>query len=210
MRKVIFDENNVQVDELAERNSEIISRLEGKMEELKTEQRLDKKGNKRFGFRAMMQIENELMQFPLMRADRFAELDCDDIEYVWRNFHALMSHYNMIFEIVPTRQSFQLYMGVNSRMYKKLVNGGEYNDEDIKNLMMFIEDRLVGHAFTASESGNTDSKAVSTRLRAKDVGHDVITASEDKFIEKTEVLSPFELTQRFENVARTLNALKEK
>ena len=200
MRKIIYDENGEMVDELANRNDEIIANLEDKIEELRMEKNADLKGKSRFGFHAMMQIENELMQTSMMSAEKFIELDYDDIEYYWRSFHALMSHYNMIFEIVPTRQTFMLYLGINSRMYKQLLKGGENNDEDIKDLMTFIEDRLVGKAFTASESGNADAKAVSTRLRAKDVGHDVISASEDKLLEKVEAPSELDLMRQLKSV----------
>ena len=143
-RKIVCDENGNPVDELKLLNDGIIARLKGKIEDLRMEKNADLKGNKRFGFRALMQIEDELMQKPIMTAEEFVELDYDDIEAYWRAFHALMSHYNMIFEIVPTRQTFLLYMGINSRMYKKLIKGGENEDEDIKDLMTFIEDRLVG------------------------------------------------------------------
>jgi hypothetical protein len=196
MRKIVYDENGNQVDELAERNADLIAKLESKIEELRMEKNADLKGKNRYGFRAMMQIENELMQYPIMTAEKFVKLDYDDIEYFWRSFHSLMSHYNMIFEIVPTRQTFLLYMGINSRMYKQLLKGGEQNDEDIKDLMTFIEDRLVGKAFTASESGNADAKAVTTRLRAKDVGHDVISASEDKILNQSEAKSPLEIQRQ--------------
>jgi hypothetical protein len=200
MRKIVLDENGNVVDELAIRNEKIIANLAEKIEELRMEKNADLKGKSRFGFRAMMQIENELMQTSMMSAEKFVELDYDDIEYYWRSFHSLMSHYNMIFEIVPTRQTFMLYLGINSRMYKQLLKGGEYGDEDIKDLMTFIEDRLVGKAFTASESGNADAKAVSTRLRAKDVGHDVISASEDKLLEKVDAPSELDLMRQLKSV----------
>lgn len=200
MRKITYNEDGEQIDELAERNAELIAKLHDKIEELREEKNADARGTKKFGFRAMMQIENELMQYPMMTAEKFVELDYDDIEWYWRSFHALMSHYNMIFEIVPTRQTYMLYLGINSRMYKQLVNGGERGDEDIKDLMTFIEDRLVGKAFTASENGNTDAKAVSTRLRAKEVGHDVISASEGKLIESVEGKSENELMREYKRV----------
>ena len=209
MRTIVLDENGNPIDELAERNEALIAKLKGKIELLEREKNADIKGYKRYGFRAMMQIEDELMKDPIMTAEKFVELDYDEIEYYWRSFHALMSHYNMIFEIVPTRQTFMLYMGINSRMYKQLVNGGENNDEDIKDLMTFIEDRLVGKAFTAGESGNADAKAVSARLRAKSVGHDVISASEDKLIEKVEPKSPLELERQLAAImGGNLKALK--
>lgn len=192
-----IDENGNLLDFLMEKNDGIKLSIEDRINELRAEKEADKKGKGKYGFRAMMQIEDELMRFPLMTAERFASLDYDDIEYYWRSFHSLMSYYNMIFEIVPTRQTFMLYMSINSRMYKKLLNGGENEDDDIKDFMEFIEDRLVGKAFTAGESGEADGRALTTRLRAKDVGHDVISASEDKLIEKVEASSPLELERRF-------------
>lgn len=207
MRKIVLDKDGNPIDELRDRNDKLIEKLASKMEELRMEKNADTKGNKRFGFRAMMQIENELMQSPIMTAEKFIELDYDDIEYYWRSFHALMSHYNMTFEIVPTRQTFMLYLGINSRMYKQLLNGGENNDEDIKDLMTFIEDRLVGKAFTASESGNADAKAVTTRLRAKDVGHDVISASEDKLLDKVDAKTPLELERQFAAIVGSMAKL---
>lgn len=192
---ITIDESGNIVDFLKEKNDAIKKSLQFRMAELLEEKRADVKRKSKFGFRAMMQIEDELMQYPLMSAEKFCSLDYDDIEYFWRSFHNLMSHYNMMFEIVPTRQTFMLYLGINSRMYKKLVNGGDQGDDDIKELMTFIEDRLVGKAFTAGESGEADVKAVSQRLRAKEVGHDVISASEEKMLESLDQKTPSDLNK---------------
>ena len=198
MRKIVYDENGDIFDELSERNEKIKAHLDDRITQLRTEQNADSKGKRKYGFRAMMQIEDELMRSPLMSAEKFASLDCDDIEYYWQSFHALIAHYNMLFEIVPTRQTFMLYMSINSRMYKKLLRGGDNEDEDIKDFMEFIEDRLVGKAFTAGESGNADVKAVSSRLSAKDVGHSVISASEDKLIDEVAKRSPTEMFRQLD------------
>ena len=198
MAKVPYDENGDVVDYLSERYEEIKRNLDERSTQLRAEQNADSKGKRKYGFRAMMQIEDELMKSPLMSAEKFASLDCDDIEYYWRSFHALVAHYNMLFEIVPTRQTFMLYMSINSRMYKKLLRGGDGEDEDIKDFMEFIEDRLVGKAFTAGESGNADVKAVSSRLSAKDDGHSVISASEDKLIDEVAKRSPTDMLRQVE------------
>ena len=200
MAKMTYDENGNAVDYLAERNEEIKSNLKGRIDILIEEQELDKKGKRKYGFRAMMQIEDELMKSPLMSAEKFASLDYDDIEYYWRSFHSLMAYYNLYFEIVPTRQTFMLYMNINSRMYKQLQRGGYNEDADIKDFMEFIEDRLVGKAFTAGESGNADVKAVNTRLSAKGVGHEIITASEDKLIDEVAKRSPTEMFRQLEMI----------
>ena len=200
MAKLTYDENGNAVDYLAERNEEIKENLKGRIDILIAEQEIDKKGKRKYGFRAMMQIEDELMKSPLMSAERFASLDCDDLEYYWRSFHSLMAHYNLYFEIVPTRQTFMLYMNINSRMYKQLQRGGYNEDADIKDFMEFIEDRLVGKAFTAGESGNADVKAIGVRLQAKGQGHEVITASEDKLIDEVAKRSPTEMFRQLEMI----------
>ena len=51
MRKIIYDENGEMVDELANRNDEIIANLEDKIEEFRMEKNADLKGKSRFGFR---------------------------------------------------------------------------------------------------------------------------------------------------------------
>jgi hypothetical protein len=196
----VYGENGEIYDYLKEKNEGIKTSLANRMQELLAEKSKELKNKVKYGFRAMMQIEDELMQFPLMSAEKFSALDYDDIEYYWRSFHALMAYYNMYFEIVPTRQTFMLYMSINSRMYKQLVKGGEMENEDIKELMEFIEDRLVGKAFTAGEIGDADSKALNSRLRAKDVGHSVITASESQLIETAEKTSPLDIAKRLEAV----------
>jgi hypothetical protein len=78
------------------------------------------------------------------------------------------------------------------------LRGGDNEDEDIKDFMEFIEDRLVGKAFTAGESGNADVKAVSSRLAAKDVGHSVISASEDKLIDEVAKRSPTDMLRQLD------------
>ena len=67
--------------------------------------------------------------------------------------------------------------------------------------MITINNAFVGLGFVAGESGNADVKAVSTRLRANgEAGHGVISASEDKLLEKVEAPSDTELFNRLKNV----------
>jgi hypothetical protein len=62
--------------------------------------------------------------------------------------------------------------------------------------MNTINNAFVGLGFVAGESGNADVKAVNTRLRANgEAGHSVISASEDKLIEKVETKSASQIMQ---------------
>jgi hypothetical protein len=170
------------------KNEQVIKNLQPIMEEFRA---LDKKAMlKKFGFRALMQIENELGKYGRMSADEFVNLTADDIDDLWWHFHSLMAYYNRFFEIVPNLQSFMLYARINLRQYKQLK---ESQDEDIRSAIAFIEDRLIGKGFSASESGNADGKAVMNRLKSADVGHNVVSASEEKIINAVSGKTPQEL-----------------
>lgn len=202
MRKIVLDENGQPIDELKIRNQEIIDSLAYILEEFVEKEARNVKYKKNYGFQLLQFIEDELNErCPLMTAEQFVELDVDDLDYYWKRFHNLITYYNRYFEIVPNRQMFMSYLGCNSRMYAQLKKGGERNDELIADTMIFIDDKLMGKGYSASESGNADAKAVSKRLSASGMaGHDVISASEDKLIEKVDPKSP-------EQLMRDMNAV---
>lgn len=177
------------------KNQQVIENLQPIIEEFKKQ---DKKAMlKKFGFRALMQIENELGKYGRMSADEFVNLTADDIDDLWWHFHSLMAYYNRFFEIVPNLQSFLLYARINLRQYKQLKDS---QDEDIRSAIVFIEDRLIGKGFSASESGNADGKSVMNRLKSADVGHNVVSASEDKLIQAVTQKTPMELNRELQAV----------
>ena len=179
------------------KNDEIKKKLEGVLGDFLTEQRLDKTGRKRFGFRLLQQIEDCLGEYGRMGADEFVNLTAEDIDYLWLKFHSLIAYYNRFFEIVPNRQSFMLYARINSRQYKQLMDS---KDEDMRSVISFIEDRLVGKGFSASESGNANEKAVMGRLKSADVGHNVVSASEEKAIQAITGKTPLELERKLQQI----------
>ena len=197
---IVYDENGNAIDELGERNERIKENLESTLKEFIAEQRRDYKGKKKFGFQFLMQIEDELGKYGRLTADEFVRLTADEIEDAWWKFHSLMAYYNRYFEIVPNRQSFQLYLRVNSRMYRQLQ---EHENDDIRSLMLFIEDRLVGKGFSAGESGNANDKAIKTRLGAKSVGHEVVSASEELVVQAVAAKTPLELQREMAQVLGT-------
>jgi hypothetical protein len=108
-----------------------------------------------------------------------------------------MAYFNRYFEIVPNRQSFMLYARINSRQYKQLM---ESQDEDIRSVIAFIEDRLIGKGFSAGESGNANDKAVMNRLKSADVGHNVVSASEERVINAVVGKTPQELEREMKAI----------
>lgn len=194
MAKVTFDENGNQIDFLAERNEEIKEGLQGVFQILLDERDGDRNGKKRLGNRMRQQINNSLNEQPRMSAQEFVSLDADGIRYYWKSYYALICHYTRYFEIVPNRQEFMKYMGINSRQYEQLE---AHQDEDIRAEIVFIEDSLKQEGFSAGENGNADAKAIGTRLAAKKDGHSIVSAGEEMLAEKVaQAATPLEMQRR--------------
>lgn len=179
------------------KNEQVKESLEEVLGEFKKRETLDKTGRKKFGFMCLMQIEDCLGKYGRMSADEFVNLSAEDIEDLWWHFHSLMAYFNRYFEIVPNRQSFMLYARINSRQYKQLM---ESQDEDIRSVIAFIEDRLIGKGFSAGESGNANDKAVMNRLKSADVGHNVVSASEERVINAVVGKTPQELEREMKAI----------
>jgi hypothetical protein len=181
------------------KNDKIKGELEDILQDFLKEQLLDKTGRKKFGFRILCQIEDCLGKYGRMSADEFVNLTADDIDDLWWHFHSLMAYYNRFFEIVPNLQSFMLYARINLRQYKQLK---ESQDEDIRSAIAFIEDRLIGKGFSAGESGNANDKAVMNRLKSADVGHNVVSASEERVINAVVGKTPQELQRELDTITK--------
>lgn len=199
MKKIIIDENGEPIDELAERNEEIKAQLAPILEEFIEEKNTNKalKVREKLGYRFAKQIFLALNRYPRMSPEKFYSLEYEDIEDYWQKYLELTAYYNLYFEIVDNRQTLQAFMGINSRQYAELENS---EDEDIKSLMCSINSTFVGLGFVAGESGNADVKATSQRMRTKGEGHSLITASEDKLLEKVEAPSENDLMRQLKSV----------
>lgn len=195
---IFMNEQGDIVDFLAERNEEIKSNLSNTLEIFKEKEAKNTSGKKRFGFMFSMQINNELNKYPKLTASEFYGLDADDISHYWNSYYDLMCYYNLYFEIVPNKQGFLRYFGINARQYQQLQ---EHQDEDIRSEIVFIEDALKGDAFRAGENGNTDAKAIGFRMTARGAdGHNIISASEDKLITEVVKRSPMEMFRQLEQI----------
>lgn len=191
-------ENGKTVEAYEYRNEEIKSNLESILQDFLVEQTKDKSGRKRFGFRFLQQIEEELSKSPRMSAEEFTSLTADDIDHIWRKFHSLISYYNRFFEIVPNRETFWLFARINSRQYSQLKDS---QDEDIRSVIISIEDRLIGKGWSAGESGNANDKAIKTRLSASgEHGHGIVSASEERVINAVVGKTPQELEREMKAI----------
>lgn len=200
MKKIYMDESGNVRDLLAERNEEIKAKLAPILEEFVNEKNANRalKVKEKLGYRFAKQIFLVLSAYPRMSAEEFVDLTYEELEDFWLKYQELTAYYNRYFEIVDNRQLFLTFVGLNSRQYLELENS---DDEDIKSLINSINTTFVGLGFVAGESGNADAKAVSTRLRANgEAGHGVISASEDKLLEKVEAPSENELMRQLRSV----------
>ena len=193
----VIDEQGNEINILEEKNNKIKEELAEILQDFQKQQLLDKSGRKKFGFRLLMQIEDKLGSYGRIKAEDFVRLNADDIDDIWWHFHHLMAYFNLYFEIVPNRQTFMLYMGINSRQYDMLCDN---SDEEIRSVMSFIEDGLVGKGFSAGESGNANDKAVMNRLRSAKVGHNVTSASEEKVINAVTNRTPNEMQRELQSI----------
>ena len=198
MKEIVLDENGQVVDSLAIRNEEIKEKLQPAMNMFLAENaKSNKMGMKKFGYRLSTQIDNVLRSYGLMTADEVASLDYETIEDYWNKFRDLIAYYNLYFEIVANKQLFCAFAKINNRIYAQLE---KHQDEDIRSLMISINDSFVGLGFIASESGNADSKATKTRLGAKDVGHSVVSASEELAVQAVTGKTPLELEREMAQI----------
>lgn len=206
MAVLTYDESGNVFDFLAARNESIKANLKPAFQILLDERDGDRKGNKRLGNRMRQQINNELNKQPKMTAQQFTSLDADDIYYYWNSYYDLICYYTLYFEIVPNRQEFIKYMGINSRQYEQLQ---EHEDEEIRAAIIFVEDSLKQEGFSAGENGSADAKAIATRLAAKRDGHSVVSAGEEMLAEKVaQAATPLELQRRFESIKGLLGGAK--
>ena len=178
MNEVVIDENGNIIDELANRNEEIRTRLQPFVEQLSKEQAGNKKA--KLGYKIGFLLDDAFRSYGLMKVDDYIELTADKIEYFWNNFRALITHYVILFDVVVNKQDFCSYMGITVSQLEQLENS---DDEDIKRLMSSINDSFIGLAFKAGETGGADVGALKQRLGAKKQGHSVISAKEEMIAE---------------------------
>lgn len=187
MGRIYLDDNGKPYDYLGVRNEEIKDKLAHALSILLEEREQDKKGFKKFGYRMSVQLDSCLRSYGLMSAEEFVAVDYEDIEDNWNKFRDLIAYYNLYFDLVANKQLFCAFFRINNRMFARLE---KHDSEEIRELMLSINDSFIGLGFSASESGNTDSRATKLRLGAKGAGHGVISETEDRIVGGKEDVSP--------------------
>lgn len=200
----IIDEQGNETDLLAvleKRNEEIKKSLEPILDEFLKEKTLNAtlKKTDKLGYRFTKQIHLALSRYGQMSAEAVTKLDYDTLNAFWLSYLSLIAYYNVFFEIVDNKQTLMTYIGINSRIYTQLQKS---QNEDIRNLMQLIEDSFVGMGFVATESGNASASAIKQRLGAKDVGHNVVSATDEMFAEKIggETMTPDEIMRNIQSI----------
>lgn len=196
---ITIGKDGQQVDYYAEKNKEVKAKLKPVLDELLEQKSKDLKGLQKFGFRFAINLDAVLRSYGLMSAEQFARLQYDEIQAMWYGFLDLIAEYNIWVEIIPNKQMFLSYACLNLRQFSQLEKS---EDEDIRNLLISLNDFFVGNAFTASESGNSSASAIKQRLVIKDAGHSLVTASDEMIVNALagETKSPTELMREIERI----------
>ena len=186
MSDIILDAETLEpIDELGERNERIKASLENVLQNFLKEKRLTEnlKKPQKLGYRFTKQLYLALSKHPPQNID-FYSITYETLNELWIKFQELTAYYNEHFEIIDNKQLFMAFCRMDSRQYTMLENS---DNDDIRSLMDMINNEFIGLGFIASESGNADSKAVYNRLRSSGAaGHSVISAVEEKVIQKAE------------------------
>lgn len=185
-----IDENGKTVDFLEERNNQIKKTLSKVLKEFQLEKLDIKRGDGKLGYRFAKQLQAVLASYGQMTNEQAEAITYEMINNYWLKYLDLTAYYNRYFEIIDNKQLFMLFCGINDRIYSKWEKS---DDEDIRNLMSTINSQFIGFGFIAGESGMSNPIATKMRLTAKDVGHSVISASEDLAFQTVAQKTPLEL-----------------
>lgn len=196
MKNIVTDLDGNVVDELENKNNKIKENLEGVLQDFINEKNmlLAMKKQPKLGYRFMKMIMLELAKYPSMKLQDYIDLDYDTVNHYYIKFSELIAYYNRHFEIVDNKNIFMRYLGVDVHQYDRLE---KHDDERIQQVMRMIDGDYVGLGWVASESGEADVKATTSRLRASGgAGHSVVTAAEEKVIEQGMGMTDDELTKK--------------
>ncbi len=193
---IYFDENGNKIDPCKEKNEEVIAKLEDVLQEFLQEKQslLAMKKQPKLGYRFMKQIMLQLAQYAPMSLKEYLDLDYETVNHYYVKFSELIAYYNRYFEIVDNKNIFMRYLGVDVNQYERLEN---HEDERIVKVMRMVDGDYVGLGWVASESGEADVKATTSRLRASGgAGHSVVSAAEEKVIDSNKGWSDTEFESR--------------
>lgn len=198
----IIDENGQERDYLADRNEKIKEALAPVLQEFlkEKEQMLALKKPVQLGGRFSTQLHAELAKYGMMSPEAIANLDYDTISDLWVKFTELIAYYNRFFDYTPNRQMFLDFCGWDSGIFTRLEKS---QDDDIKRLLIKINDNLLGIAYSFMENGNTSASAGNTRVTGSGVtGHNVTSAKDEKIVGAlTEAQSPQQMLLEIERIA---------
>ena len=87
--------------------------------------------------------------------------------------------------LTPSKQGYCAFVGITVAQYNELLGDTHYSVA-----FNSIEDGLLQNSFVAGESGLIESKTLTTRLNAKNVGHSVRKAEDTVIYNQTAILTP--------------------
>lgn len=201
---ITLDENGNEIDYLEQRNEEIKEKLQPVLEEFMAEK--EKNPYVRLGYRFSKQLYATFRTYRQLTAVQVVQMDYETLNDFWLKYLDLTAYYNRYFEVVDNKQLFCAYMGINDRILNQYANSA---DEDIRSLVATINSDNVGMGFTAAENGASSAAATKLRLGAKDVGHNVISASEEMTARAISGQTPQELQKEIAAITGAVVDIKK-
>lgn len=196
-----LDENGKIIDMLEERNKSIKKRLASVVKDLKAESESGGKKSK-IGYRFIKQLQAELALYGQMDLDASASMNYETLNRYWIKYLELTAYYNRFFEFVDNKQLFIMFCGINDDIYE---SWEQSTDEKVRSLTKTINSSFLALGWVAGESGGANPSAVKTRLSAKGVGHNVVSASDELVAQAISTRTPHELERELRAILGTKN-----
>lgn len=122
-------------------------------------------------FSKILSRDNKLLKLKERKFD-----DSEDVEFCFQCFQDIMATINLKVVYVPSIQTFCMFMGWTSRIYKKMLND---SPEEIQDMMQVINEYILENQISAGQQGILKQNLTKFRAQiAGDQGQNLVTQKE--------------------------------
>ena len=122
-------------------------------------------------FSKILSRDNKLLKLKERKFD-----DPEDVEFCFQCFQDIMATINLKVVYVPSIQTFCMFMGWTSRIYKQMLND---SPEEIQDMMQVINEYILENQISAGQQGILKQNLTKFRAQiAGDQGQNLVTQKE--------------------------------
>ena len=122
-------------------------------------------------FSKILSRDNKLLKLKERKFD-----DPEDVEFCFQCFQDIMATINLKVVYVPSIQTFCMFMGWTSRIYKQMLND---SPEEIQDMMQVINEYILENQISAGQQGLLKQNLTKFRAQlAGDQGQNLVTQKE--------------------------------